>query len=72
MICSGEETSAFEKISNSTRLAVGAATEKFTPTGVIVLPSGQGLPRWIVRKDPPADRRTYFTQSRGCDGPPPK
>ncbi|QNJ32482.1 hypothetical protein SynPROS91_02118 [Synechococcus sp. PROS-9-1] len=53
-------------------MAVGAATEKFTPLDVIVLPSGHGLPRWIVLKDPPADRRTYFPQSRGCDGTPPK
>ena len=30
----------------------GAAREKFTPRAVIVLPIGQGLPRWIVAKDP--------------------
>lgn len=40
------------KSSSSTRLAVGAASEKFTPLGVIELPIGQGVPRWIVANDP--------------------
>ena len=52
MIRSGWAASAWGNSSSSTRLAAGAAREKFTPRAVIVLPIGQGLPRWIVAKDP--------------------
>ena len=52
MIRAGWAASPWGKSSSSTRLAEGAAREKFTPLGVIELPMGQGLPRWIVVKDP--------------------
>ncbi|QNI59599.1 hypothetical protein SynBIOSU31_02737 [Synechococcus sp. BIOS-U3-1] len=33
-------------------MAPGAATEKFTPWAVMLLPRGQGMPRRIALKDP--------------------
>ncbi|EAR19836.1 hypothetical protein WH7805_12988 [Synechococcus sp. WH 7805] len=49
-------------------MAWGAATEKFTPLGVMVLPSGQGLPLRIALTEPPAGRRTHWFQSSGNSG----
>ena len=50
MTLSGQLSVELSNSNSSTRSAAGAATEKFTPRVVMLLPRGKGLPRWVLLK----------------------